>query len=60
MVLIEYSNYYNPSHPHQGIDQQTPIPQPSPATGFIHRRKILGGIINDYFRSSSQAALTSA
>jgi hypothetical protein len=25
-VLIEFAQYYNASHPHQGIDQQMPIP----------------------------------
>jgi len=59
-VLIEFSNYYNSSRPHQGIDQQTPIPQQLPPSGIVHRRKILGGIINDYYRSPTLAALLSA
>ena len=50
-VLSEYVEYYNSRRPHQGLNQQSPIPSPPPeASGLIHRRKILGGIINDYFR----------
>jgi putative transposase len=50
-VLTEYVEYYNSRRPHQGLNQQFPIPSPPPeASGPILRRKILGGIINDYFR----------
>jgi len=64
-VLAEFSTYYNESRPHQGIEQQTPIPHIMPfghqfsSYGIIHRRKILGGIINDYHRSPSHPALAS-
>ncbi len=37
-VLVEYSLYYNVSRPHQGIDQQTPIPQQFPSNGQYLRR----------------------
>jgi len=49
-VLGEFINdYYNTARPHQGIDQQTPIPHGKPQhTGTLQRRKVLGGIINDY------------
>jgi transposase len=57
-VLVEFSDYYNASRPHQGIDQQTPIPSPASTIGTIRRRKILGGIINDYYRSPSLTALS--
>lgn len=51
-VLMEYIEYYNTARPHQGIEQNTPIPfAHSMHTGTIERRKILGGIINDYYRS---------
>jgi len=51
-VLREYIRYYNTARPHQGIDQKTPIPfAHSMITGTIARRKILGGIINDYYQS---------
>ena len=48
-VLNEYLGYYNERCPHQGLDQQAPIPRPDsqPAESII-RRKVLGGIINDY------------
>jgi transposase InsO family protein len=59
-VLAEFSNYYNKSRPHQGIEQQTPISNQLSSEGVIHRRKILGGIINDYYRSPSPIALPSA
>jgi hypothetical protein len=59
-VLVEYSEYYNTSRPHQGIDQQTPIPYSTSPNGTIHRRKILGGIINDYYRSPALTTLPSA
>jgi putative transposase len=51
-VLLEYTNaYYNIARPHQGIKQRTPLPRGQPSTsGAIHKRKILGGIINDYHR----------
>lgn len=54
-VLIEYTNdYYNIARPHQGVNQQTPLPRGQPSTsGSIHKRKILGGIINDYYRAPS-------
>jgi transposase InsO family protein len=56
-VLIEYSNYYNSYRPHQGIEQKTPMLPQFPSEGIIHRRKILGGIINDYYRSPTLASL---
>ncbi len=54
-VLIEYTNnYYNIARPHQGINQRTPLPRGQPSTsGTIHNRKLLGGIINDYYRALS-------
>jgi len=50
-VLNEYLAYYNPRRPHQGPDQQSPIPRLScQPEGKIIRQKVLGGIINDYQR----------
>lgn len=50
-VLTEYLVYYNTRRPHQSLEQQSPIArQQSASEGFIQKRKILGGIINDYFR----------
>ena len=51
-VLNEYLGYYNSRRPHQSLDQQSPIlrPQVQPL-GRIQKRKVLGGIINDYYRA---------
>jgi len=58
-VLIEFIDYYNVSRPHQGIDQQTPTPFKIPKkTGPIQRRKVLGGIINNYYLSSDCPVLS--
>ena len=55
-VLLEYIDGY---YPHQGIGQHFPIPNKSlEATGSIQRRKILGGIINDYYRVSGDLVLS--
>lgn len=58
-VLLEYTNtYYNSARPHQGINQQSPLPWGQPSTsGTIHKQKILGGIINDYYRVSTHSLL---
>ena len=56
-VLIEFLDYYNAHRPHQGLHQQSPIPSPATSTtGHVNRRKILGGIINDYSRTSDKLA----
>ena len=53
-VLKTYVEYYNEARPHQGIGQRIPIaPEQSTHTGPVEHRKVLGGIINDYYRSSS-------
>jgi hypothetical protein len=50
-VMGEYIGYYNEARPHEGIGQQTPIPsQRSKNAGIIQSRKVLGGILNDYYR----------
>ncbi|MCJ7702577.1 MAG: transposase [Anaerolineales bacterium] len=59
-VLFKFSDYYNASRPHQGIDQQIPIPHQTQSIGMIHRRKVLGGIINDYYRPPSPTALSTS
>ena len=49
-VLDSYISYYELARPHQGLDQQTPIPRPpGPYFGQVRKREVLGGIINDYF-----------
>jgi len=57
-VLNEFVAYYNGRRPHQGLEQQSPIPLPEPiTTGNVNRRKVLGGIINDYLRSPDKTAV---
>jgi hypothetical protein len=56
-VVIEFVDYYNTARPHQGIDQQTPIPQARPSSGTIQCRNVLGGIIHDYYRAPTLLAL---
>ncbi|MBW8009638.1 MAG: transposase [Chloroflexi bacterium] len=59
-VLLEYvDDYYNIARPHQGIGQRFPIHiSVHKITGPIQRRKILGGIINDYFRAPDDLVLS--
>jgi transposase InsO family protein len=53
-VLREYADYYNTARPHQGLDQQAPIPfLRGPSTGPISRRDVLGGILHDYRRQAA-------
>ena len=57
-VVIEFVDYYNTARPHQGIDQQAPIPQARPSSGTIQCRNVLGGIIHDYYRAPTPLALS--
>lgn len=57
-VLSEFIDFYNSCRPHQGLNQQSPIPRAEPATtGKVERRQVLGGIINDYFRAPGTTAV---
>lgn len=53
-VMLEYISYYNTARPHQGIEQQIPIPQSEPVvdSGSIVCLDVLGGIIHDYQRAA--------
>ncbi len=52
-VLHEYLTYYNHCRPHQGLDQQTPLPNlAGPSTGSVRSRPILGGLIYDHDRAA--------
>lgn len=57
-ILIEFVQYYNASRPHQGIRQQSPIPYVIQSGGNMQCRNVLGGIIHDYYRSPTCAALS--
>jgi hypothetical protein len=58
-VLPEYiDDYYNVARPHQGIEQRIPMPRGQPInTGTVQRRKVLGGIVNDTYRTSGNPAI---
>jgi hypothetical protein len=58
-VLLEYiDDYYNVARPHQRIEQRTPMPRGQPhTTTTVQRRKVLGGIINDTYRTSGNPAI---
>ena len=50
-VLRDYVAYHNQRRPHQGLDQQCPVPRaPASGEGVVQRRDILGGLIHDYDR----------
>jgi transposase InsO family protein len=53
-VMRDYIAYYNTARPHQGIDQNIPIPRLlSDARGPVRCRKVLGGILHDYYREAA-------
>ena len=53
-VLEEYVNYFNTRRPHQGIDQEAPAGlDPPDIDQPIRCRKVLGGIIHDYYRAAA-------
>lgn len=54
-VLKEYVKYFMKRRPHQGLKQQVPdnSPEESPTTGRIRCRRVLGGLINDYYREAA-------
>ena len=59
-VLAEYQAHYNTARPHQGIAQHAPGGEHDPrrvtATDLdsqrIHRKSVLGGLINEYPRAA--------
>ena len=53
-VLVEYRHHFNHRRPHQGLNQQCPVPvlQHS-GKSRVHRRDVLGGIIHDYYRDAA-------
>ncbi len=53
-VLAAYVAHYNRARPHQGLDQQTPVPQDRPGRrGPVRRRDVLGGLLHEYYRAAA-------
>ena len=53
-VLTAFVAYYNERRPHQGLQQQCPVPlAPEGAEGCIMRREALAGITHDYYREAA-------
>ena len=53
-VLEEYTTYFNTRRPHQGILQDAPAGLDPPDTAMpIRYRKVLGGVIRDYYRAAA-------
>ena len=54
-VLGEYAGHYNEHRPHQSLQQRPPDQDDrvSPPLDLpVHRRKVLGGVINEYHRAA--------
>jgi len=54
-VLAEYARHYNQHRPHRSLDQQPPNPPPKAVdlnNARVHRRPILGGLINEYTQAA--------
>ena len=55
-VLAEYEVHYNTARPHQGIAQRVPDGGHIIVTDLdrerIHRKPVLGGLINEYARAA--------
>ena len=53
-VLIACVTFCNQARPHQGIEQQTPLPrQLRSKDGIIQYREVLGGLLYDYYRQAA-------
>jgi hypothetical protein len=54
-VLATYVGYYNGHRPHQSRRQRPPdhdVPVVMPLEAPVQRRKVLGGVINEYYRAA--------
>jgi putative transposase len=53
-VMREYIAFFNTARPHQGLEQQIPVPKITHEnTGPVRCRAVLGGIIHDYYRDAA-------
>jgi hypothetical protein len=54
-VLRRYADHYNVHRPHQSRRQRPPDhdePVVAPLSAPVQRRKVLGGVINEYHRAA--------
>lgn len=51
-VLGEYAGHYNRHRPHQSRQQRPPDQASTPLNLPVQRRKVLGGVINEYYRAA--------
>jgi transposase InsO family protein len=52
-ALGEYLNHYNRHRPHRTLGQRPPDhPASPPVEGPVRRRRILGGLVNEYHRAA--------
>ncbi len=57
-VLAGYGAHYNRARPHQGLEQQPPVPfTPSARAGPIRRHDVLGGLIHEYDRAAASPGI---
>lgn len=53
-VLATYVQHYNHARPHQGLGQQTPVPDDRQCgTGPVRCRDVLGGLVHEYDREAA-------
>ena len=53
-ILAAYVTHHNRARPHQGLEQQTPVPSiPRACAGQVRRRDVLGGLIHEYDREAA-------
>lgn len=53
-VMREYITFFNTARPHQGLEQQIPVPKIGHEhAGSVRSRAVLGGIIHDYYRDAA-------
>jgi hypothetical protein len=53
-VLAAYVTHDNRARPHQGLEQQMPIPfAPRARAGSVKWRDVLGGLIHEYDREAA-------
>ena len=54
-ILCEYADHYNRHRPHQSRQQRPPDQETQTAlrwTSQSSRRKVLGGVINEYYQAA--------